>query len=293
MRQWAGLSGAQFQLPEDCSVIKANLTSTVSIAMRCFVALLLLTSATAAMAQGENIILGNGTSLTINEYLIETDHDGLKTVVVRAVPNFDPEPYGEVPSDDYARMVQPLCGNLVANSAEALQEQDVSAVRIRWDFTPSQRDEDLPANMTMTRFHEMVFDIADNAPCTPRPLGVGLDNLSPDLSADIKATLRWAEPGLTPGELSLTYAVDTGLGEISPSELDRAAMELCILHADILLEARARYYSQLYSRTVAITFEQDEEKPGVELLRRVIFPVRDGQCGTGLSELLTEAIRGQ
>src|SRR5690606_33192630 len=92
---------AQFQLPENCSVFKANLTSTVSSALRCFVALLLLTSATAAMAQDENIILGNGTSLTINEYLIETDPDGLKTVVVRAVPNFDPEPYGEVPSDDY------------------------------------------------------------------------------------------------------------------------------------------------------------------------------------------------
>lgn len=271
-------------------MFKAKPTSSVSTALHCGLTLL-LGGATAALAQDDNIILGNGTSVTINEYLIETDPDGRKTVVVRAEPNFDPEPYGEVPSDDYARIVQPLCGNLVVTSAQALQEQDISAVRIRWDFTPSKRDEDMPDNMTLTRFHEMVFDIADNAACTPKPLGVGLDNLSPDLSTEIEPTLRWAEPGLTPGELSLTYAVDANLAEIPASELDRAAIELCILHADILLETRARYYSQLYSRTVAITFEQDEVKPGVELLRRAIFPVRDGQCQTGLNEIQTEAIR--
>lgn len=271
-------------------MFKAYLTSFISTALCCTLALL-LSSASTALAQDESIILGNGTSLTITDYLIETDPDGYKTVVVRAVPNFDPEPFGEVPSDHYARMVQPLCGNLVANSAEALQEQDISAVRVRWDFTPSRRDDDVPANMTLTRFHEMVFDIADGAPCTPKPLGVGLDNLAPDLSAAIKATLRWAEPGLTPGQLSLTYAVDAGLADISTPDLDRAAIELCILHADILLEARARYYSQLYSRTVAITFEQEEDQSGFELLRRVTFPVQDGKCGTGLSQMLTEAIR--
>jgi hypothetical protein len=248
---------------------------------------------TLALAQEPEIIeLGNGTSLTINEYLIETDDTGYKTLVIKTSPNFNPEPFGEMPSDDFARLMQPLCGNLVDNSADTLEQEGISAVRLRWDFTP-ERSADMPDNMTLSRFHEWVFDIADNAPCVPKPLGVGLDNLTPDLSTDISPTLRWAEAGLTPGELSLTYAVETGLEDISASELDRAAIELCILHADTLLETRAQYYEQLYSRSVAITFEQDDEKPGFKLMRRVTFGVQKGRCATGLSDMLTEAIRSK
>lgn len=268
---------------------KAGLSLSHLVALCCSLFLLVTPSVSSALA--EEVSLGNGTTVTINEYLIETDGNGKKTLIVKAVPNFDPEPYGQVPSDDYARMVQPLCGNLVANSKAQLDEEGISAVRVRWDFTPSVRPEDTPENVTITRFHEMVFDIADNAPCIPKPLGVGLDNLAPALSADIKATLRWAEAGKTPGELALTYAVDSGLAALPLAELDRAALELCILHADLLLDARARYYAQLASRTVAITFVEGEEKPGFELLRRVTFPVRDGRCDTGLSDTLTEAIR--
>ncbi|MBU1306248.1 MAG: hypothetical protein KKF33_12115 [Alphaproteobacteria bacterium] len=255
------------------------------------IGLALLTLSLPALA--EDIELGNGSSVAINEYLVETDGAGFKTLIVRAVPNFDPEPFGQVPSDNYARLVQPLCRNLVANSAADLEEEGIGAVRVRWDFTPTKQEKDTPDNITVTRFHEMVFDIEENAPCIPKPLGVGLDNLSPELSSNFSATLRWAESGPTPGELSLTYAVESGLAESSIDGLDRAAVELCILHADILLDARARYYKQLDSRTVAITFEQDDQKPGFELLRRVTFPVRNGQCATGLSGMLTEAIRNR
>lgn len=261
--------------------------------LRVTLGVILLGHATIALAQEQDVIeLGNGTSLTINEYLIETDGTGYKTLVVRTVPNFNPEPFGEMPSDDFARLMQPLCGNLLVNSADTLEQEGISAVRLRWDFTP-ERTADMPENMTFSRFHEWVFDIADNAPCVPKPLGVGLDNLTPDLSTDIRPTLRWAEAGLTPGELSLTYAVDTGLEEIALSELDRAAIELCILHADILLETREQYYEQLYSRSIAITFEQDGEKAGYALLRRVTFGVENGRCATGLSDMLTEAIRNK
>lgn len=252
---------------------------------------MLLGGVNIAAAKPETVELGNGTSVTIEEYLIETDPSGHKTLVVRTVPNFNPEPFGQVPADDYARMVRPLCINLVNHSAAALDENDIETVRIRWDFTPSKRDEELPENMTLTRFHEMMFDVTNDAVCLPKPFGVELNNLTPKLSGDILATLRWAEPGLTPGELSLTYSVETGLADISISALHRMALELCILHADALLKTRARYYSQLESRTVAITFEQEEEKSGVELLRRVKFPVRNGSCETGLSEMLTESIR--
>ncbi|WP_412051085.1 hypothetical protein ACK6D9_06660 [Hoeflea sp. Naph1] len=272
---------------------KVNLSSCVSCALRWGAALMLSGGVNIAAAQAETVELGNGASVTIEEYLIETDPNGHKTLVVRTVPNFDPEPFGKVPSDDYARQVRPLCTNLVNHSAAAIDENDIDTVRVRWDFPPSKSDDDLPENMTLTRFHEMVFDITDDAPCLPKPLGVGLNNLTPELSGGIVATLRWAEPGLTPGELSLTYAVDSGLADISVSALDRTALELCILHADLLLETRARYYSQLESRTVAITLEQEQEKPGFELLRRVKFPVRDGKCATGLSEMLTDAIRAK
>lgn len=270
---------------------KTGLSSSVSRALRWATALVLLSGVNIAAAQEETVKLGDGTSVTIKEYLIETDSNGHKTLVVRAVPNFDPEPFGQVPADDYARRVQPLCTNLVTHSAAALEENNIETVRVRWDFTPSRRDEDLPENITLTRFHEMIFDVTDDAPCLPKPLGVGLDNLTPELSGNIVATLRWAEAGLTPGELSLTYSVESGLAEILVSTLELAAMELCILHADLLLEFRARYYSQLESKTVAITLEQDEAKPGHELLRRVRFPVQDGNCATGLNEMLTNAIR--
>jgi len=48
----------------------------------------------------------------------------------------------------------------------------------------------------------MAFDVADDAPCLPKLFGVQQDNLTPKLSGGIVATLRWAEPGLTPGEFS-------------------------------------------------------------------------------------------
>lgn len=272
-------------------MFNASLPSSLVAPLGIGMALLTLSGSLPAIA--EDIELGNGSSVTINEYLVETDGAGSKTLIVRAVPNFDPEPFGQVPSDNYARLVQPLCRNLVSNSAADLEEEGIGAVRVRWDFTPTKQEEDTPDNITVTRFHEMVFDIAENAPCIPKPLGVGLDNLSPELSSDFAATLRWAESGPTPGELSLTYAVESGLAESSIDGLDRAAVELCILHADLLLEARSRYYTQLDSRTVAITFEQDEQKAGFELLRRITFPIRNGKCATGLSDMLTEVIRNR
>lgn len=262
----------------------------VSRALPLAAALVLSVYINSAAAEPETVELGNGASVTVEEYLVETSQEGHKTLVVRTVPNFDPEPFGKVPADDYARRAQPICTKIVNYSSDALDEHKIETVRIRWDFTPSNRDAEMPENMTLTRFHEMAFDVTNDAPCLPMPYGVRHDILAPELSGDIVPTLRWAEPGLTPGELSLTYSVETGLADISSDSLERIAIELCILHGDFLLETRARYYSQLESRTVAITLAQNDGKPGYQLLRRVTFPVKDDKCVTGLSEMLTEAI---
>ena len=72
---------------------KTGLSSSVSRALRWATALVLLSGVNIAAAPEETVKLGDGTSVTIKEYLIETDSNGHKTLVVRAVPNFDPEPF--------------------------------------------------------------------------------------------------------------------------------------------------------------------------------------------------------
>ena len=58
-----------------------------------------------------------------------------------------------------------------------------------------------------------------------------------------------------------------------------------------LLADRARYYTQLETDTVSIAFVEPSATPGYEQVRRVVFPVDQDHCRTGLSETLTEAIR--
>lgn len=255
-----------------------------------FITMLCVSPLPGVAQEAEIFALGDGSSLTVDEYQVEQAGNGDISIVVRARPNFDPEPYGAVPSDDFARLAEPICTGLVRNSRAALEEEKAGYVRVRWDFKPTY-DTGAPANVEMSRFHEMLFAIGEDWSCVPRPLGVGLDNLAPDLPSGLPATLRYIEPGPRARQLTLTYAVGEDLAAVTSEKLENAAMELCILHADLVLADRARYYSQLETGVVAISFVEANGK-GQELERRVLFGVRDNACETGLSPMLVDAIRG-
>lgn len=254
-------------------------------------AALLAFNVSAVSAQEVEIIaLGDGSTITVDDYLLETSDTGPTTIVIRARPNFDPEPFGAVPSDDFARKVQPLCSGLVQFSRAAIEEENVEAVRLRWDFDPSY-DTGAESGITISRFHEFVFALDGNLMCIPQPLGVGLDNLEPDLPSGLPVALRYIEPGPRARQLTLTYEVAAELADISTEKLENAAMELCILHADLVLAEQTRYYGQRETELVALAFAQSDGR-GQELERRVLFGVEGNRCKTGLSQPLADAIRG-
>ena len=240
--------------------------------------------------EAEVIALGDGSTITVEDYLLETSDTGPTTIVVKARPNFDPEPFGAVPSDDFARQVQPLCSGLVQFSRAAVEEENAKAVRIRWDFDPTY-DTGASGSVTITRFHEFLFALDENLMCIPQPLGVGLDNLEPSLPSGLPVVLRYIEPGPRPRQLTLTYEVDADLEDVSTEKLENAAIELCILHADIVLDEQSKYYNQRQTELVALAFAQSDGR-GQELERRVLFGVEGNRCDTGLSAQLADAIRG-
>ncbi|WP_417307615.1 hypothetical protein [Devosia sp.] len=240
-----------------------------------------------AMAQ-ETVPMGNGTTVTINEYLIETPNDGgPKTLIVKGVPNFDPEPYGQVPADNYARYARQLCQNLVNNSWAQLQEEGVATVRVRYDFTPTKPANEPPEGVTVTRFHEMRYALADDRTCDPMPYGVR--EVAPAIPSDVGAVLKYVEYGPDPRELKLTYR----LGDSSQpaDKLERAAIELCIVHADPILADRAKYYTQLEPDYVTIAFVSGTVQNERE--DRIRFPIQGDRCVSGLSDMLVEGIRGE
>lgn len=251
--------------------------------------LLAFNLSTVSAQEHEVIELGDGVSITVDEYLLETSDEGTR-IIVKARPNFDPEPFGAVPSDDFARRIQPLCSGLVVHSREAVVEENAKSVLIRWDFTPTY-DTGAPASIEISRFHEFLFALDENLMCIPQPLGVGLHNLQPDLPSGLPVALRYIEPGPRARQLTLTYEVAADLADISNEKLENAAIELCILHADIVLGEQSKYYAQRETELVALAFAQSDGR-GQELERRVLFGVEDHRCKTGLSQPLVDAIRG-
>lgn len=254
-------------------------------------ALTLLFAGASLSGAAEPIPLGNGSTATVNEYLIETDAEGHRLLIVRATPDFDPEPYGQVPADNYARTMQQFCENLASNSWDKLMAEDIGGVRVRWDFTPSQKNEEAEAaGITLTRFHEALFELRSDHSCRAMPYSVRQSDLAPSLPSGAPAKLEYAEPGLTPGELRLTYRYNDDLLGADAGQLERAAIELCTLHADPILADRAKYYGQLKSYSVLVVFYREEDK-GQVTERSVRFPVRGNICDNGLSEPLKQAIR--
>ena len=238
----------------------------------------------------EIIALGDGSTIVVEDYLLEVSETGPTTIVIMTRPNFDPEPFGAVPSDDFARLVQPLCSGLIQFSRETVEENKAEAVRIRWDFEPSY-DTGAGDGVTIRRFHEFLCALDENLMCVPQPRGVGLGNLQPELPSGLPVALRYIEPGPRARQLTLTYEIDADLAAIPDETLENAAIELCILHADLVLADQLRYYAQRETALVSLAFAQTDGR-GQELERRVLFGVKDHRCETGLSPELAGAIRG-
>ena len=227
----------------------------------------------------------------VTDYTIREDLDGIRTIFIETVPDFDPEPFGPVPSDDDARLYMPLCEMLVANSWDALVEEAIDFVQIRSKFTPSTADADLPENITFFRFHDMLYGLTEDGQCLPNPLGAGRNNLSPQLPSGVEVRLAFAESSPTPRQLVLSYVTERQLDEISAESLASAAMELCILHADIFLADRTQYYPQIETETIMIAFTAGRDVQGRALAIDFVFDVNDGRCDTGLSAQMSEIIR--
>ncbi|MGJ8528750.1 hypothetical protein [Maritalea sp.] len=233
--------------------------------------------------------LGDGSHFIIEEYLIETNNDtGELTLLVRGKPDFQPELFGSIPADFFARTFEPLCKNLVQNSWEQLDEKKIRKTRIRWDFTPATRPEGLGEDVKWTRFHEVDFAIGEDKTCTPKPLSVAQNNLSPKMPSGLGVALRYVEQGDEWGELQLVYALDEPEQLRNVPLIRSAAMELCLIHADGILEQRFKYYTQLETVSVAVQFEQkNNERVSIE---RFIFPVVNQKCEAGLSDVLKSYI---
>ncbi|WP_206513244.1 hypothetical protein [Pelagibacterium montanilacus] len=241
-----------------------------------------------ALAQ-ESISLGNGGYLNVLDYVIETDGEGVRTLFVKGEPDFVPEPFGPVPSDEYARTYEPLCQTLIDNSWDSLESEEIDFVVVRADFEPTVNE----SEFIVTRFHEALFEVTEEPGCRPIPLGVGRYNGAPDLPSGVNATARYIETGPVPRRLTMTYTLDTPIAEIERDILENAAIELCILHADLVLESQSQYYEQIETETVAITFAEGPTERGIERTETFLFGVRDYACESGLSPMISDAIRGR
>lgn len=248
-----------------------------------------------ALCLAEEITLGAGMAISVDEYLVEIDGEGIKTLLIMGKPSFDPEPFGPVPSDDYVQTVEPLCENLLANSWAAIEQEGISNIRIRWDFSPSQRDEEAAAaGITMTRFHEMRFKITPSRSCEPWPIAAGMEAMEPELPSSFAVRLAYVNTGARRDRLHMTYTTLQPLAEASNDLLERTARELCIIQADHILRRRAEYYPQLAYRSVEITMREPAEGtlPTRSAVVSHIFPVDSARCISGLSDILANAIRG-
>lgn len=237
----------------------------------------------------EAIPLGDGSHFIVDEYLIQTIKDtGEVKLLVKGKPDFQPENFGPIPADFFARKLESLCENLVNNSWDQLKAQKIGKIRIRWDFTPATRPEGLSKNVKWSRFHEVDFALNDDQQCISMPLSVAQDNLTPKTPSGVGATLRYVEEGDQWGELQLVYALGNVEQMANVKFLNSAAMELCLIHGNSVLEQRFKYYNQYETATVAIQFEhKDKQRVSIE---RFIFPVVDKKCETGLSDMLKTLI---
>ena len=88
--------------PCPTTVIEVEASSTNRRQIKCAAAACLLVTMPVLGQEQEHeheqevIALGDGSSITVDEYLLETSDEGA-TIIVKARPNFDPEPTNAVP----------------------------------------------------------------------------------------------------------------------------------------------------------------------------------------------------
>lgn len=263
-----------------------------STVMRALGALALAAAPTFATAQ-DAVPLGDGRTITPGEFLVETAPGQPATLIFRMTPNFDPEPYGAIASDDFGRDFRQFCQNIVTNSWDALQAQQIGRVVIRWDFTPTHR----PATengITVSRFHEGLFELLPDRSCRPVPTGVGTDYVAPDLPSGLAVQLEHLETGPTPWTLSLGYRLAQDPATLPDDLLRNAAIELCLLHGDKALAQRAEFFGVREYAGLTVTFFHDLPGQGGRPERRARsfdFDVVDAACVSGLSPVIAQAIK--
>ena len=251
--------------------------------------LCLLTLVAPVMA--EEVSLSNGQTATAKGFEIETQNaTGVKTLVLNMAPNFDPEPNGVLPSDDFARVHEALCNDMARINEGLIREHGVSRFRARWKWTPEQTAENQAAGITVTRSHQSDFELDDNLGCVPVPNEVRPDDVAMTTPTGLDVRLRYVETNDETGNLDLIYDVGQPLDEIADQVLDNSARELCILHADGVLEHRKKYYDRLGYDVVAIVFAQEQPR---SVTRGFLFGVDGATCKSGLSPAIADTIRSQ
>lgn len=248
-----------------------------------------LLSLFATQLLADTINLPGNRSVTAAGFQIETQNaTGVKTLILNMIPNFDPEPDGEVPADDYARVHKLLCDLMTDANAALIAERGVTRFRARWKWTPEQTAENRAAGITVSRSHQSDFELDDALNCTPVPNEVRPQDVSITTPIGLSAHLRYIETNPKTGNLDLVYALDVPLDGVADDLLKNGSIELCILHADGVLAHRAKYYEQLDYQMVAIVFAQEEPRA---VSRGFLYQVKDSACDTGLSPALVEHIR--
>ena len=240
-------------------------------------------------AYGDVINLPGDRSATAKGFQIETQNaTSVKTLVLNMVPNFDPEPDGVLPSDDFARVHEGICNAMARANASLIAERGISRFRAKWKWTPEQKPEDKAAGITVSRSHQSDFELDDNLVCFPVPNEVRLDAVRLKTPTGLNVRLRYIETSRKTGNLDLIYEIETPLEETDDALLSNASKELCILHADGVLAHRAKYYKQLDYQMVSIAFTQEEPSART---RGFLYQVENGACATGLSPELVKTIR--
>lgn len=235
------------------------------------------------------IKMSDGRSVTTEGFQIETQNGStVKTLILNMTPDFDPEPNGEVPSDDYARVHEALCNVMVKNNADAVRSNGITRFRALWKWTPVQKPENVAAGITITRSHQSEFEVQDDLTCFPVPNEVRPEDVRTTTPTGLDVRVRYIETNRENGNLDMIYELDRPMSEASNDLLRNSAIELCILQADGVLAHRAKYYQQLAHSQVAIIF--DEQEP-TNTRKSYRFSVENAECKTGLSPTLVDSIR--
>ncbi|PRY94573.1 hypothetical protein BCF33_0165 [Hasllibacter halocynthiae] len=229
----------------------------------------------------EAIPLGDGRVLTALGTGVEEGANGLRTLVLETRAEFDPEPYGPVPSSAFGRIHQAICENVVRGNPGAVAAMDVQRFRLIQTFRP---EEGAPV------VHRSLFDL-DGGDCLHVPaLGPGVPAVV-TLPGGRVVALRHLEAGDTPDELEMTLETATeGDARFSLSN-QNIAFEACAVLAPRVLARRAEGGAPP-PRAIRVSIENRRPgPPDARAIESYRFAVVDGACVTGLGPAIEAELR--